>query len=67
MRYYERRALIVRPLPLSTKLSLVMRIPLLLFAFDTNKVQEYGFCEKTNYKVLKSGLQYKILHCSFLA
>ena len=30
-----------------------MRIPLLLFAFDTNKVQEYGFCEKTNYKVLK--------------
>ena len=44
-----------------------MRIPLLLFAFDTNKVQEYGFCEKTNYKVLKSGLQYKILHCSFLA
>ena len=34
-----------------------MRIPLSLFAFDTNKVQECGFCEKTNYKVLQIGLQ----------
>lgn len=44
-----------------------MRIPSSLFASYTNKVHEYAFCERTDYKMLQSELQYKILHCSFLA